>query len=142
MKTENNLHDKKTELLKLISDWAEGEKILQPDEILEVDLRVVKKKVVLQIGDQRDLMTIRAMSVSSMNGLSIRACNILNNGNITTVGQLADHSYYGMMRYRNCGRIAVQEFAASLLTLGIKVDWIEKGKKYHWNTYNVPKEDQ
>lgn len=121
MQTEKKLAEKKSELLKLISRWAKREKILQPGEVIEIDIRVVKNSqlVVLTITGEKDLAAVRAMSVERI-GLSTRTINALFNRDIVTVGRLADSSYRELMGIRNFGKKGLSECIQSLEDLGIR----------------------
>ena len=133
MKTLNELNDKKRELVKLFSGWARIKRILQPDQFVEVDIRLLEGQpaIVLKV-IQQGTVGIRAMPVSKIKGLSVRATNVLENALINTVGELADKQYSEMRRRRQCGELTIRELAGKLLDLGIEVDWIEKGIERRW----------
>src|SRR3954462_1006115 len=68
--------------------------------------------------EKSKLKKLLNMSVNEIE-LSVRAANCLNNANITTVGQLAMKSEQEMLKYRNFGKMSLNEIKDKLAALGL-----------------------
>ena len=88
----------------------------------EIEFETVGKEV---SEEQNRLRKLLNMSVNEIE-LSVRAANCLNNANITTVGELAMKSEQEILKYRNFGKIFLNEIKGKLeqlgLSLGMKID--------------------
>jgi DNA-directed RNA polymerase subunit alpha len=66
---------------------------------------------------REELRRILKMSINEIE-LSVRSTNCLNNANITTVGELVSKSEGDMLKYRNFGKISLDEIREKLAKLG------------------------
>ena len=73
-----------------------------------------------QSQENQKLKKLLNMSVNEIE-LSVRAANCLNNANITTVGQLAQKSESEMLKYRNFGKMSLNEIKDKLVQLGLSL---------------------
>lgn len=59
--------------------------------------------------------------VYNMDGMTMRACNVLANLNIQTIAQLIHLSREDLLKHRNCGRTTVNVIEDALEKLGLKL---------------------
>lgn len=93
---------------------------------LDVFVAYDEKLVLLDEAGQQDnaeraaLRKKLAMSVNDIE-LSVRSSNCLNNANITTVGELTRKTESEMLKYRNFGRLSLQEIKRELERIGLSL---------------------
>ncbi len=117
-------HTHLSRLEKMIADWAEQEKLLSFDEILEVELHIKKvPKVTVKIegyhGTVRDPDTILVTEI----GFTPKTERCLDLAYLKTIGDIRKKSLGEILKYRNFGKRSAREIADKLQNLGIPLDW-------------------
>lgn len=120
----NDIQTRKQELIELIDAWVKEKQILEPDEVIEVDLRITKpSKIRVSIEGYHGTKDTNLVSVFDL-GLSVRASNRLNNADINTVGELRVMSTDEMLKLKNFGKKSIREIQDKLLGIGVEVKWL------------------
>jgi DNA-directed RNA polymerase subunit alpha len=119
---------------KLVVDiWTDGR--VTPDDALMMSSAILRHHLDVFVNYDKDVVEfeesereedaqrdeLRRMLKMSINEieLSVRSTNCLNNANITTVGELASKSEADMLKYRNFGKISLDEIREKLAKMGL-----------------------
>jgi hypothetical protein len=95
-----------------------------PDRMVQTIRRQLKNRKAQHIGDYhcRDVdMRVLSRTIYEMDGMTIRACNVLANLNIHTIAELIHLSREDLLKHRNCGRKTVNVIQDALEKLGLKL---------------------
>ena len=97
-------------------------------EVLEITREIARNlKVSSENEDYQKMRKLLNMSVDEL-GFSQSAAGILNNGNILTIGQLAQKTETELRKYRGVTTRTLSEFKAKLSALGLSLGmWFEDG---------------
>ena len=125
-RAEATLSERQSELYEMITRWAEERKILAPNEVLEISVKINKvQPVVISIQAHqfyKGTAHVDAMTIGELE-LSVRATNCLDNVGLKTVGEIRKKTLADMRKYRNFGTRSLREIDDRLRKLGVKLNW-------------------
>ena len=120
------------ELTKLIEEWAVKKGLLNPGEVLEVEVTIVRPPMVtVTLNGYRGLADKKKILLTDIQldyHHHNRAQNALHDAGYVTVGDICDKTRAEMCRIRSLSPLGIEGLGRCLTSLGFKNDWVKEEK--------------